>query len=74
MSFSSLSFDDMKFLAYCVSRHNVTHPKWRHLPFKIFGTAFDFNLYGVEKICANFDALVIISTIIDLNSPTITQL
>ena len=45
--------------------------KWHHLPFKNFGTPFEFHLYGVEKTCANFDALVAIWTIIDLNSPNI---
>ena len=44
-------------------------PKWCHLLFKNFGTPFKFHLYGIEKTCANFDALVIILTIIDLNTP-----
>ena len=48
-------------------------PKWRHLFFKNFGTLFRFHLYGIEKICANFDALVIIWTIIYLKSPTIAD-
>ena len=47
-------------------------PKWRRLPFKIFGTLFKFDFYRLEKTFANFDALVTIWTIIDLNSPTIS--
>ena len=75
MSYNSSSFDDMKFLAYGVSRYYVTLwlPKWRHLPFKNFVTPFKFDLYGIEKIYANFDALVIIWTIIDFNSLTIER-
>ena len=70
MGYNSSSFDDMKFLAYCVSRNYVTSAKRTSFPFKYFGTPFKFNL--LEKASANFDALVIVCTIIDLNSPTIS--
>ena len=68
MTYNSSSFDDMKFLARL-----EFEPKWRHLFFKNFGTLFKFHLYGIEKICANFDTLVIIWTIICPKSPSIAD-
>ena len=44
------------------------------LTFKNFGTTFKFDLYGIEQARANFDAWVIIWTIIDLNSPTLYKI
>ena len=68
VSCDSPLFDDMKYLAYGVSRHHVLQSKWRHLPLKNFDTPFKFDLYGIQKTFANFDALVIICTIIDLKA------
>ena len=56
-------------LAYSVFRYYLMSTKWCHLPCKIFVTNFIFDLHGVKKTCANFDALVIIWTIAALNSP-----
>ena len=63
ISYDSSSFDDMNFLAYGVSRNYVTSAKMTPSPFqnfKNFDTPFKFDLYGIEKTYANFDALVII--------------
>ena len=68
MSYDSPLFDDMKYLAYGVSRHYLLQSKWRHLPLKNFDTPFKFDLYGIQKTFANFDALVIICTIIHLKA------
>ena len=71
VSYNLSSFNDMKFLALGVCRHHVTSAKMTLSPLQKFWHPFRFDLYGTEKTCANFDALVIIWTIIDLNSPTI---
>ena len=59
MSYKPLSFSDMKFLAYGVSRHYIT-AKMTSLPFKNVVIPFKFDLDDIKKTCANFNTLVTI--------------
>ena len=73
MSYNSSSFDDIKSLPCGLSRHYVTSTNMTSSLLQKFRTSFIFDLYGIEKTCVNFDALVIIWTFSDFNSPTTSK-